>query len=769
MKTLSGIVLLVILLALPFIGSAVQLQHDKVPNVSCIKSELKALTKFREVLIDHSNRLSAWVGEDCCTWTGVDCSNKTGRVLKLDLRNPILFNLAMYITYDNYTTYHERARLQGEINPSILDLKHLNYLNLSNNDFSSMKQMPSFLGSLKNLRHLDLSNSFFEGQVPYHLGNLSRLQYLNLHMNSLHGPIPDAIGSLASLTFLDLSNNFFDISLMPNWVCRLNSLSHLDLNSMTFLGSIPPCLENLTSLAVLNLSTNSFQGSIPSEMGNITQLIVLDLSYNELENEIPRTIQNLCNLQCFYLSYNNFSGEVPFFVRNTSTCLQKSLKALHLGSNYFSGFLPNHLGEFENLDHLLLRSNSFSGRIPISLGRLSSLKWLDISDNQLNGSIPSSIGQLPKLERLDISSNLLSGVVSERHFVNLTMLRELSMSWNLLKMKVGNQWVPPFQLRFIRMASCELGPQFPPWLQTQRLVEVLIISEASISDTIPDWFENVYSHINYLNISHNQIRGKLPKFQESYGLNRELILNSNEFEGPLTPFPSNVVVLDLSNNSLSGHIPLNDGSRNAILEVLLLSKNRLSGGIPTYLCEIKTMRFIDLSNNKLSGGLPSCVGDLYRLEVLDLWNNSLYGEIPNSLGSLRQLNSLRLRKNKFHGKFPISMQNLTYLHILDLGKNELTNFIPPWIGEKLRNLKFLAFDYNELYGDIPPQLCQLSDLQVLNLAHNNITGPIPRCFGKFFGMVVNHGLEEHVKYGVDINYEESFELVTKGREFVVFI
>ncbi|KAF5195512.1 Receptor-like protein eix1, partial [Thalictrum thalictroides] len=35
-----------------------------------------------------SNRLSSWVGQDCCTWIGVECNNITGHVVKLDVKNP---------------------------------------------------------------------------------------------------------------------------------------------------------------------------------------------------------------------------------------------------------------------------------------------------------------------------------------------------------------------------------------------------------------------------------------------------------------------------------------------------------------------------------------------------------------------------------------------------------------------------------------------------------------------------------------------------------
>lgn len=52
---------------------------------NCIESEKHALLLFKEDLVDHSNILSSWVGDDCCSWRGIGCSNITGHVTQLQL------------------------------------------------------------------------------------------------------------------------------------------------------------------------------------------------------------------------------------------------------------------------------------------------------------------------------------------------------------------------------------------------------------------------------------------------------------------------------------------------------------------------------------------------------------------------------------------------------------------------------------------------------------------------------------------------------------
>ncbi|PQQ02626.1 LRR receptor-like serine/threonine-protein kinase GSO2 [Prunus yedoensis var. nudiflora] len=158
-------------------------------NAGCIDIEMKALLKLKQGLTDPSDRLSSWVGEDCCKWSGVGCNNITGHVNRLDLRN-----------VDGATDH----AFGGEINPSLLVLKDLVYLDLSMNYFEGV-QLPSFIGSLEKLKYLNLSGTSFGGIIPHNLGNLSRLLYLDLS-NDPHDPIETDLQWLATLSSLKYLN-----------------------------------------------------------------------------------------------------------------------------------------------------------------------------------------------------------------------------------------------------------------------------------------------------------------------------------------------------------------------------------------------------------------------------------------------------------------------------------------------------------------------------------------------------------------------------------
>ncbi|XP_027150979.1 receptor-like protein EIX2 [Coffea eugenioides] len=265
------------------------------------------------------------------------------------------------------------------------------------------------------------------------------------------------------------------------------------------------------------------------------------------------------------------------------------------------------------------------------------------------------------------------------------------------------------------------------------------MSNASISDTIPGWFEKVCHGIKSLYFSNNYITGKPPVCKGNSGLKyrTEFYLESNKFEGPLQLLPTDIGQLHLQNNSLQGIIPQPDIKNNVtvdILGVLDLSDNHFIGSIPDSLCSLQRLAILDLSNNQLSGRIPSCIGKIKTLGALLLANNNLYGHIPISLGHLNVLDSLHLDRNKFTGMVPFSFRHLENLQYLDLGKNGLEGIIPAWIGDELSSLRLLVLESNNFHGEISMSLCKLSLLQVLNLKDNNLTGHIPRCFNNVTAM-----------------------------------
>ncbi|OAY69011.1 LRR receptor-like serine/threonine-protein kinase FLS2 [Ananas comosus] len=653
--------------------------HHCILTSGCFEIEREALLTFKAGIIDTGGRLSSWAGRDCCsTWKGVVCDNNTGHVVKLNLQN----------NYNCDANSFDCA-LRGEINPSLLVLSHLSRLDLSQNDFGGIS-VPKFIGSLKSLMHLDLSNSNFGDwlEVVNTLHSLTELSLSECRLTNIPTSLSHA--DFTSLKFLDLSSNGPFNTTLPTWLWNLTNLSYLDLGNSGFHGKVPDSLGNLTSLNSLYLGMNDFDS----------------------ESTIPRPIKNLCNLRAIDLSGLGIGGDIAEVVR--TLCSWKNVEQLLLGNNKLHGSLFGWLEEMKNLSSL------------------------DLSNNSLVGPIPPGIGGLSNMQTLDLSSNFLKGAISEAHFANLSKLETLILDSNSLIIEVDQNWIPPFQLREITLGPCRFSqPQFPAWLRWQVQIDFLNLSNTGIRDTVPEWFWNLPCRL--VDLSHNQIRGKLPMSLQFTNL-EFLFLMSNRLEGPIPSLPNTLLALDLSENSISRPLPLT--SNMPRFYYLSLSSNQINSSIPSYICELKHLEVLDLSNNSLSGELPQCWKNSSLL-ILDLSNNNLAGKIPSSIGLLSSLTILHLNNNNFYGELPSELQHCNNLLFLDLSNNKLTGEIPRWIGENLQDLVILQLRSNMFVGEIPSELARLAYLQFLDLAHNNLTGSIPHSFGNFSGMI----------YGTIHNYD----------------
>ncbi|KAL5804150.1 hypothetical protein ACOSQ3_030950 [Xanthoceras sorbifolium] len=676
-----------------------------------IESERQALLSFKQDLKDPSNRLASWIGDgDCCNWAGIVCHNVTGHVLQRQLRNPHLEYFEEDYSPSDYKAFH-RSQLGGKINPSLLNLKHLKYLDLSFNDFEGI-QIPGFLGSMQSLRYLNLSTAGFHGMIPQQLGNLSNLQYLDLNYD-LYVENLRWITGLSLLNHLDLSSAM--INLLPFLeVLRLShcQLQHLpqipfaNFSSLTTLdisynechnSLIPSWVFGLSRLVFLDLSHNSFEGSIVDGVENLTSLRHLDLSSNHFNSSIPNWLSNFNHLEYLSLSGNDLQGSI-------SRCVSTRLESLNLCNCQLHGNLTDQLGRFKNLKTLNLYNNSICGPIPLFLGKFSSLRKLFISKNKLNGTL------------------------SEIHFSNLTRLVDFDVSDNSqIVEEINSDWVPPFQREILRLRSCQMGPHFLSWLHSQKFLFVLDISNSEIPDVIPDWFWNSLSQIQLLNLSHNQIYLEIPKFT----------------------YAGQISILDLS----------------SLVHYLIYPLISIFQFLCYGMYESKTTIILNLENNSLSGELPDCWMNWQNLQVLNLGNNEFTGNLPPSMGNLSVLQSLTLRKNYLSRVLPfVSLENCTKLQVLDVAENQFARNVLTLIGERFSAMKILKLCSNNFHGLLPMELYQLSFLQILDLAYNNLYGNIPNCIYNFSTMViVNHSVSKDMNYIQ--NFVEHMSLVRRGIEY----
>ena len=381
-----------------------------------------------------------------------------------------------------------------------------------------------------------------------------------------------------------LKSLYLDSCNLPNNfpIPIINSSTSLDVlalsdNSLTSSSSVLEWLFNSnTSVVNLYLYRNKFQGLIPDGFSRINSLTSLTLFDNEFEGGIPKTFGDMCNLKTLSLSSNNLSGQLLRYIHNLTGCANHSIETLFLDDNQITGSLPD-------------------------LTMFPSLRVLYLQNNRLNGTIPENLGKQSMLEYLNLADNSLEGIISEAHFSKLTKLKSLDFAYNpSLVFKISSDWVPPFHLESISIQSCQLGPQFLNWLRTQKNYDSLDLSNTRISDTLynSNWIFS--SQVEYLNLSHNQVSGRIPNLSLKIPLPLQIDLSSNKLEGEIPPFLFQAIQLDLSKNMFSGPI--------------------------FSLCAVNNwnLRFLDLSNNRLSGQLPYCWMQFEGLEILSLANNHFF-------------------------------------------------------------------------------------------------------------------------------------------------
>ncbi|XP_014501332.1 LRR receptor-like serine/threonine-protein kinase GSO2 [Vigna radiata var. radiata] len=542
----------------------------------------------------------------------------------------------------------------------------LSVLHLSHNTFTSI--VFQWLSNItSDLVDLDLSANLLEGSTLIDFGIvMNSLRHLDLSSNNLTEDLPSILGNLSSgcvrqsLQELDLSWNHITGTLSD--ISIFSSLKSLFLRGNQLSGRIPEGVKLPSTLEYFLISSNSLQGGIPKSFGDACSLCYLDMSFNSLSDELPMIISHL------------------------SGCARYSLQQLYLHDNQINGTLPD-------------------------FSTFTSLQTLDLSENKLNGEIPMDIQFPPKLETLYMYSNSLKGVLTDYHFANMSKLQNLYLSDNSLGFAFTQNWVPSFQLLSIYLRSCQLGPTFPTWLQTQNKFVEIDISNATISGIIPEWFwaKLPLQKVMKMNISYNSLQGTIPNVSSTY-VSSSIHLGSNRFEGSIPLFLRNSKILDLSKNKFSNPLLfLCGGDANSV------------------------QIHLDISYNQLYGDIPDCWKQMNSLVYLDLSYNNFSGKIPTSMGWLLGLQVLLLRNNNLVGGIPFSIRNCTKLVMFDLSENRLSGSIPDWIGTK-KELQILSLRKNQFFGSLPLMVCCLRRLHLLDLSQNNLSGKIPKCINNLTSM-----------------------------------
>ena len=493
------------------------------------------------------------------TWEGVTV-NAEGRVIALDLSS-------LMSSYD----YHVMA--WGEV----LKLAALEELYLDNIDLRS-DEIPAGLGSLVNLRVLDLRRNNFHGRLPIELGNLVNLETFLISGNdSLWGCLPTGFAdipekdldhsSVDHITFcVDVAGRerlalaaLFNATDGPNWEGNDNWLSDAPLSEWFGVTT-----EFYGSVIGLDLGWIGLNGELPEELGNLENLETLLLTGNDLSGCVPGAlISGLHKLE----QHDLFELGIPIcqdayleerealaailraFDREEEIIDGVRRSSLYKGVTGVTGVTVDEDGWITGID---FGHEEVGGEIPPELGDLSNLTYLDLGDNEITGSVPVELAKLTKLTYLDLGSNELTGGVP----VELSKLSALT---------------------HLILGSNDLSGSIPPELGSLSNLTDLELSYIGLSGSIPPEL-GMLSNLEVLSLSYNQLSGDIPAALGNL---------------------SSLTYLSLSDNQLTGEIPPELG-RLTDLGRLYLNRNQLSGPIPEELANLPSLRDLYLGDNNLS-------------------------------------------------------------------------------------------------------------------------------------------------------------------------
>eukprot|EP00298_Acanthocystis_sp_HF-20_P020244 c2495_g1_i1.p1 GENE.c2495_g1_i1~~c2495_g1_i1.p1 ORF type:complete len:356 (-),score=69.32 c2495_g1_i1:16-1083(-) len=281
--------------------------------------------------IDISTVKARYLSSQKTTTTKVSSSQVTVNDANICSNNKSSFQV-------NFPFICSHGQIKGVLD---LDQNILRNFNLSENSLLMLRksEIPTDIYTMRSLEVLVADGSDFDlytkTSIPSEVGLLSNtLQYISIHDFNISSTVPSELGGLINLSHLDLRFNQLEGEVL--FLTRLSSLEHLILQNNDFTGNLFQDNEISPNLKVIDVSDNAFSGEI-SRIGALRHLTHLNLKSNSFSGQVPwDEIMRMPNLTFIDLSYNKFEGSVPETFPNNI-----QLKCDFSGLNGCQGSLPS--------------------------------------------------------------------------------------------------------------------------------------------------------------------------------------------------------------------------------------------------------------------------------------------------------------------------------------------------------------------------------------------------------------------------------------------
>ncbi|KAK4793436.1 hypothetical protein SAY86_023871 [Trapa natans] len=376
---------------------------------------------------------------------------------------------------------------------------------------------------------------------------------------------------------------------------------------------------------------------------------------------------------------------------------------LHLRDKNITEPIPPIICGLKSLTTLDLSWNYIPGRFPQALYNCSSLLFLDLSQNYFVGPVPDDIDRLSSLlQYLDIGGNNFSGDIPPA-IGRLSNLKTLNLYQNMFNGTFPKEIGDLSNLEILGMAYNEnLAPAvIPEEFGRMKKLKFLWMTRCNLIGQIPENITNMAA-LEQLDLSQNMLTGPIP-----VGLLFSL---------------KNLKYLYLYHNRLLGQIPASVSSLG--LREIDLSMNNLTGPIPAVFGNLQNLTLINLYSNRLSGEIPASIGKLPSLVNFRVFTNNLSGTLPPDFGQYSALEAFEVSSNGFTGKLPLNLCAKGVLTGVVAFSNNLTGGIPESLGS-CRTLRTVQLYDNSFTGEVPLGIWTLFNLSSLMISGNLFSGNLP--------------------------------------------
>ncbi|KAE8055535.1 hypothetical protein FH972_012368 [Carpinus fangiana] len=472
----------------------------------------------------------------------------------------------------------------------------------------------------------------------------------------------------------------------------------------------------MTSLRLLDISRNRFAGNISSYViASPTSLEYIDLSYNKFEGLFQFNVfANHSKLKAILLASENNKLEIET-EKSVGWDFLFQLKILmpsNCNLNKLTGNIPEFLLDKRELEIIDLSHNKLKGNFPIWLIENNTrLRELNLRDNSFMGKFHLPPDRYKCLLSMDVSNNRLGGQLQENIGKINPYLEYLNLSRNHFEGDPLSSIGDMSRLRSLDLSFNSFSGKVP----TELIASCTLLYVLKLCNNQFTGFEHFeWSQIWFLDISNNKLSGIIPIWTGNMTYLETLVVSNNSFED----------IMDLSKNSISGTIPhcFHNMSFENILDSDFTYEDYRSKFVPI---QVGSTIQRPLELNSGSDSISVEYGQHVEVEFVTKYRSDSY-----SGGILKYMSGLDLSCNKLTSRIPPEIGELSSIHALNLSYNQLIGSIPQTFSN-LALLESLDLSHNNLSGEIPPKLIDLNFMEVFTVAYNNLSGRTPNMKAQF--------------------------------------